>query len=224
MKRAQDALSKASALASREADTRARAEAQTIFEAPFVLEAGAGTGKTTALIARIISWIMGPGWARKEESLRQASTLELSEEDLAASVLDGVVAITFTEAAAAEMETRTGQVLAEIARGATPQFLAEANLPTQPEQRGQRAESLLTALEHLQVHTIHAWCSRILVRFPLEAGLHPNFQVDADGAMRRELAQEVVEEHLHSDYNEELSGALGTLAQDGQGPGISRMR
>jgi len=43
-------------------DRAARAAAQTRFDRPLVLEAGAGTGKTTTLIARLLAWCLGEGW------------------------------------------------------------------------------------------------------------------------------------------------------------------
>ena len=43
------------------------------------------------------------------------------------------------------------------------------------------------------VRTIHAFCRRLLARFPLEAELHPAFEVDADERVRDELVREVVE-------------------------------
>ena len=45
-------------------DRDARAIAQTEFVHPLVLEAGAGTGKTAALVARVVAWSLGPGWLR----------------------------------------------------------------------------------------------------------------------------------------------------------------
>ena len=48
----------------RDSDQRARALAQRIFDRPLILEAGAGTGKTTALVARVLSWCLGVGWDR----------------------------------------------------------------------------------------------------------------------------------------------------------------
>ncbi|HXO43627.1 MAG TPA: UvrD-helicase domain-containing protein, partial [Thermoanaerobaculia bacterium] len=45
-------------------DRAARAAAQTRFDRPLVLEAGAGTGKTTTLIARLLAWCLGEGWER----------------------------------------------------------------------------------------------------------------------------------------------------------------
>src|SRR5215208_5679965 len=94
-------------------DRAARLAAQRIFDRPLLVEAGAGTGKTTTLVARVLAWSLGPGWerARERQSARgsgfsspgaPASGEEVERERLAASVLRGVVAITFTEAAAAE--------------------------------------------------------------------------------------------------------------------------
>ena len=88
----------------RREDAAARALAQREFERPLVLEAGAGTGKTATLVARIVAWCLGTGWERAAEV--SSSDEEVDEGRLAARVLGGVVAITFTEAAAAEMATR----------------------------------------------------------------------------------------------------------------------
>ena len=87
----------------RERDARARRAAQTIFDRPLVLAAGAGTGKTATLVARIVSWCLGIGWERAaaEERALLPNGEEPAAERIAARVLDGVVAITFTEAAAA---------------------------------------------------------------------------------------------------------------------------
>ena len=45
-------------------DAEARRRARTEFERPLVLVAGAGTGKTTALVTRVLAWCLGPGWER----------------------------------------------------------------------------------------------------------------------------------------------------------------
>ncbi|MGB5999397.1 MAG: UvrD-helicase domain-containing protein, partial [Thermoanaerobaculia bacterium] len=100
-------------------DQEARRQAQIEFRRPLVLEAGAGTGKTTALVARILSWCLGAGWAAKEGELEADPGLrqgiENEEDWIAARVLEGLVAITFTEAAAAEMAERTAQGLSQVA-------------------------------------------------------------------------------------------------------------
>ena len=48
----------------RAADARSRQLAQTEFARPVAIEAGAGTGKTAILVARVLAWCLGPGWER----------------------------------------------------------------------------------------------------------------------------------------------------------------
>ena len=95
-----------------EADAEARRLAQTEFSTPLVIEAGAGTGKTALLVARVVAWCVGPGWARHED--------RNEPEASARKVLERVVAITFTEAAAAEMAERVAQAFSDLAVGTVP--------------------------------------------------------------------------------------------------------
>ncbi len=175
-------------------DTRARRIAQVTFDRPIVLEAGAGTGKTTALVARILSWSMGAGWKRSEEALSTAS-VERTPEAVATRTLSRIVAITFTEAAAAEMGERVSEALLQIADGEVPEGVLEEILPADPDERQRRAAALLSCVDNLPMRTVHAFCRRLLANHPLEAGLHPNFEVDADGVMLEDLVRAVVLEH-----------------------------
>ena len=85
----------------RDRDAQARALAQTEFSKPVIMEAGAGTGKTATLVARILAWSLTDGW---EKHSAPGPTGDLPPEDeVAAHILDRIVAITFTERAAAEM-------------------------------------------------------------------------------------------------------------------------
>ncbi|MFB3118294.1 MAG: UvrD-helicase domain-containing protein, partial [Myxococcota bacterium] len=63
----------------RKEDAQARVLAQREFERPVVVEAGAGTGKTTALVARVLAWSFGPGWDRAKAIA--ASTAEGDRDD-----------------------------------------------------------------------------------------------------------------------------------------------
>jgi len=45
-------------------DHAGRRAAVTVFDTPIYLRAGAGTGKTTTLVARILAWTTGQGWER----------------------------------------------------------------------------------------------------------------------------------------------------------------
>jgi ATP-dependent helicase/nuclease subunit A len=206
-------------------DRSARRLAQTEFVRPLVLEAGAGTGKTTTLIARLLAWTLGPGWQRAAERVVEraaaagSSEREIDDERIAAEVLSGVVAITFTEAAAAEMAHRAARDLADVAKsfGRVPGWLEAASLPPEAE-RVRRAWALLATLDQLNVSTIHAFCRRLLAEHPLEAGVHPQLTVDADGRLLDEAVQEAVEGAMRSGYGEPGDPHLLTLAARGLGP------
>ncbi len=167
-------------------DLAAREAARTTFDRPLVVEAGAGTGKTTTLIARLCTWCLGMGWDRATN----AAPGKTAPGDIAARVLEGIVAITFTEAAAAEMAAKFGDALVSVAGGRG--VVGIDVLPVEGALAAERARHLLAAVDRLAVSTIHAWCSKVLSTAPVQAGLHPQFQVDADGSLLDEVVHEVV--------------------------------
>ncbi len=209
----------------READREARREAQRRFDRPLVLEAGAGTGKTTTLIGRLLAWTLGAGWEAKEAEIAKR-TAESGRsvpgpdrpDRIAAAVLGGVVAITFTEAAAAEMATRAARELGALARGDEPPTWLDSSVLPPAEERARRARALASTLDHLAVRTIHAFCRGLLADHPLEAGLHPDLQVDADGLLLEGVVQEIVESSLREGYGDPGDLHLLALAARGFGP------
>src|SRR5947199_4907435 len=117
-------------------DRAARRAAQTRFDVPLVLQAGAGTGKTTTLIGRLLAWTLGEGWERAGRRLAERAERKTGRragegpDRVAAEVLGRVVAITFTEAAAAEMAGRAARELAALAAGGeAPDSLEASVLP-----------------------------------------------------------------------------------------------
>lgn len=197
-------------------DSAARVAAQCEFGRPLALEAGAGTGKTTALVARVTHWCLGPGWERATEALRgRTPDRAPPDADVAARAVSRVVAITFTEAAAAEMARRIGETLAAIAAsGAAPEravpFPADLGVPDPV--AAMRARALLAVLDRLPVRTIHAHCQRVLARHPLEAGLHPSLVVDADGALREQAIRDAIEAWLQAPADAALEADRVALA------------
>lgn len=185
----------------RAADEAARSRAQAEFSIPIALEAGAGTGKTATLVARVIAWSIGPGWAKHSQpaSPRDAAhpfapPSAAPPDTIASHVLERVVAITFTDKAAAEMAQRMAEALGELARGKTPKGFDEPDLDATVLR--ERARALLAGLDRLRVMTIHSFCRSVLSAHPLEAGLHPAFQVDADQSEAAAVAEECVGEAL----------------------------
>jgi ATP-dependent helicase/nuclease subunit A len=154
-------------------DRADRDSARLRLDANVVVEAGAGTGKTTLLTDRILFLVLG--WDRPEPV-----------------PVERVVALTFTEKAAGEIKLRLSDRLVELAArlsGAplSPPAVERADR-TLGELRGtfaKRDEELLTraraALEDLDkapIGTIHSFCSSLLRLHPVEAGVDPGFRVD----------------------------------------------
>jgi len=193
-------------------DDDARRLAQRELERPVAVEAGAGTGKTALLVARIAGWCVGPGWERHAAGRADPATVPRE-------VLDRLVAITFTEAAAAEMAARVATAFDELAAGGRPQgFDADPErLPDDPGEIGRRARLLLEEIDRLRVHTIHAFCQRLLRAYPLEAGLHPRFEVDGDGRAVAEAVADAVEQALR-DGRAAADPGWRRLAAAGCGP------
>jgi ATP-dependent helicase/nuclease subunit A len=106
--------------------------AQDISES-YIIEAAAGTGKTTVLVTRIINLIRA-GEARLEE----------------------IVAITFTEKAAAELKVKLRQELEK----------ALSNEGNSGEY--QRISEAISDLERMQVTTIHSFCGSLLRERPVD--------------------------------------------------------
>ncbi len=193
-------------------DDDARRIAQRELELPVAVEAGAGTGKTALLVARIAGWCVGPGWERHATGGREPAAV-------GREVLDRLVAITFTEAAAAEMAARVATALDLLAAGSRPQGFDPdpERLPDGPGELARRARLLLEEIDRLRVHTIHAFCQRLLRSYPLEAGLHPRFGVDGDGREVAEVVADVVERTLR-DGAAATGQAWRRLAAAGCGP------
>ena len=121
-----------SAQAALQQDHAGRRAAVTIFDTPIYLRAGAGTGKTTTLVARILAWTTGPGW---ERALRDDPSR--TPADTAQAVLAGVVAMTFTEAAAADMDRKVREELRKLAQGQAVLGLLATDLTAEAPQRAQ---------------------------------------------------------------------------------------
>jgi ATP-dependent helicase/nuclease subunit A len=122
--------------------------------------ASAGTGKTKVLTDRVLALL------------------------LAGSAPERLLCLTFTKAAAAEMDNRIAARLAGWATAADATLRDElAPLlgapPDEVQMIGARRlfARLLDAAGGIRIETIHAFCQSLLRRFPLEAGLPPHFQV-----------------------------------------------
>lgn len=129
--------------------------------------ANAGSGKTKVLIDRVARLLL-----RRDDGRKGADP-------------DSILCITYTRAAASEMLTRLFDTLGKWAvMEDEPLRRQLADLEgrkseTYTEEQLKGARSLFArALETpggLRIETIHAFCARVLRRFPLEAGVLPGF-------------------------------------------------
>jgi ATP-dependent helicase/nuclease subunit A len=190
-------------------DAGARRLAQSEFDRPLVVEAGAGTGKTALLTARVVAWCLGPGWQLHSDGGADNAAV-------ARKVIEGVVAITFTEAAASEMAQRVAEALSLLARDMDPPAGIDRDLVSVTvEDRTLRAAALADEIHRLAAQTIHSWCHRLLAIYPFEAGLHPGFEVDGDGSRTEALVEEVIVEELRALSEGELDSDWQILAAAG---------
>jgi len=135
------------------------------------ISAGAGTGKTHAIVEKFFALIRDPGGA-------MVSAIRVDPLSIAA--------ITFTKKAAGEMKERIIRRLETLAD--QPNTSAEA-------------ERMLNAMPFVWIDTIHGFCSRILREFSIEMDLDPSFEVLNEylkerkirGIVLRELDREIGE-------------------------------
>lgn len=176
-------------------DQSARDLARKNLAVNLVVEAGAGTGKTTLLTDRLMFLLLAGG--------PEGEGLPVTR----------LVALTFTDKAAGEIKVRLverlgdlllrleGGVLPSARRDRTDHWVREARADfnaTDDRLRAMATEALRD-LDRAPLGTIHGFCRTLLRLYPLEAGLSPGFRVDngeAFEALFREEWARWLEEEL----------------------------
>jgi ATP-dependent helicase/nuclease subunit A len=158
-------------------DAVARDEIRSNHDVTLFVEAGAGTGKTTALVNRVVSLI-----ARGRVTIRELAAITFTES-AAGELRDRIRYRLELAAASAALPSGAGGAGAcdggqEHASGATDPSLL-------PEER-ERCRDALDELDDAALSTLHGFAQRILAEHPLEAGLPPRFEVvdDVEAAVR----------------------------------------
>ncbi|MCK9518078.1 MAG: UvrD-helicase domain-containing protein [Dehalococcoidia bacterium] len=148
------------------ADQAARERIATALDATLFVEAGAGTGKTSELVNRIVALVRGG--------------LELQQ----------IAAITFTEAAAAELRDRIRARL-------------EGEVRESGDDAG-RFQQALGQIDAASISTLHGFAQRIIALYPLEAGMPPKLEIldDVRGRIAfderwRELIETLLSDDSH---------------------------
>lgn len=135
-----------------------------------------------------------------------------------------ILCLTYTKAAAAEMQIRLFKTLGawamaeDVALAAgVDGLLAEDEPPLTADERGAARRLFARALETpggLKIQTIHAFCESLLSRFPLEAGVSPHFQVVDDVTAAQLLAEAQDRVILSRGEDAALDAALDQLMRD----------
>ena len=156
------------------ADAGDRQAAVATFDRNLVVTAGAGTGKTTLLVDRLVHLL-----------LRNPHPLKITE----------IIALTFTNKAADEMKIRLRQRLQdfldirldrEAANDAETKIRSDvealiALYQLSKDELDSRIHDALRNMERSDIGTIHSFAGSLLRLYPLEAGVDPQFRED-DGA------------------------------------------
>ncbi len=159
------------------------------------VQANAGTGKTSVLIQRLLR------------------ILFRSDDENT-----GILCLTYTNAAAAEMRSR---ILGSIMNWATASDeeladmldgVAYSMVPS--------AEDLVRARmifykvidnpEIIKIKTLHGFCEEILRRFPIEAGISPSWSLVSDAAQKR-LQSDAFEKLVNSKNSDQVTNAFSRI-------------
>ncbi len=160
-------------------DADARQIGETTFDRNVVVLAGAGTGKTTLLVNRLLHAL-----------LREPHPFRLTE----------MLALTFTNKAANEMKGRLRQELQELLTACqSPTLTRESEnarlkefqerYHVSTENIKEKVTAALNDLEKAHLSTLHSFAAHVLRLYPLESGVDPHFQED-DGTKFSEIFSE----------------------------------
>jgi ATP-dependent helicase/nuclease subunit A len=149
-------------------DRMARESAETTFDRNVVVVAGAGTGKTTLLVNRLVYLLM-----------KEPDPIPITQ----------VVALTFTNKAATEMKVRLRERLAVLAHSQADSMRASdggvvscgdlrERYGLSAEAIAVRAQAALNDIEKAQIGTLHSFAAHLLRLHPLESAVDPDFKED----------------------------------------------
>ena len=164
------------------ADDAARRDAIAVHDRSFLVEAGAGSGKTAVMAGRI-AMLLAEGIAPKH-----------------------IAAVTFTEFAASELLIRVRAFVGTLAAGEIPTELRVALPDGLSDEQRRNLAAADAALDEMICSTIHGFCQRLITPYPVEADIDPGAAV-----MDRDQADLAFAELIEAWLREELAGEAGGL-------------
>ena len=181
------------------ADAAARRAAIAVHDRSFLVEAGAGSGKTAVLAGRI-AMLLADGVEPKF-----------------------IAAVTFTEFAASELLIRVREFVSELAAGRIPAELGTALPDGLSEDQRDHLFAASQAIDEITCSTIHGFCQRLITPYPVEADIDPGATViDRDQADLGFL--EIVDIWLREELSGEASGLLAELVLQDPGGTVGLIR
>lgn len=164
------------------ADDEARRTAIAIHDRSFLVEAGAGSGKTAVMAGRI-AVMLAEGVPPKS-----------------------IAAVTFTELAASELLIRVREFVGDLATGRIPAELRVALPDGLFDDHRRHLSSAIATIDEITCSTIHGFCQRLIKPYPVEADIDPGATV-----MDRNQADLAFVEIVETWLREELAGDAGGL-------------
>jgi len=167
------------------ADDAARRDAIAVHDRSFLVEAGAGSGKTAVMAGRIAMLLAGGAQPKS------------------------IAAVTFTEFAASELLIRVRAFVGALVAGEIPTELGVALPDGLSDEQRRNLAAADAALDEMTCSTIHGFCQRLITPYPVEADIDPGA-----GVMDRDQAYLVFAELIDAWLREELAGEVdGLLAE-----------
>lgn len=164
------------------ADDASRRAAIAVHDRAFLVEAGAGSGKTAVMAGRI-AMMLADGVAPKT-----------------------IAAVTFTELAASELLFRAREFVGELTAGRVPAELRVALPDGLCDRHRQNLAVASDTIDEITCSTIHGFCQRLIKPYPVEADIDPGAAV-----MDRNQADLAFVEIVETWLREELAGDGGSL-------------
>ena len=164
------------------ADDAFRRDAMAVHDRAFLVEAGAGSGKT-AIMAGRVALMLSEGIAPKT-----------------------IAAVTFTELAASELIIRVREFVGELNAGRIPAELRVALPNGLADRHRQNLAVASETIDEITCSTIHGFCQRLIKPYPVEANIDPGAAV-----MDRNQSDLAFVETTETWLREELAGDGGSL-------------
>jgi len=152
-------------------DAVERSRVLTELDRTLLVEAAAGTGKTSLIAGRVVMLMLHGVPPRS------------------------IAAITFTELAASELSLRIREYATQLLAGEIPKVLRGAVTLALLDEKKAALKSAIDAFDEMTACTIHAFCQQIIMAYAVETGLDPGSQM-MDGPTADAMFESVVSKWL----------------------------